>query len=43
MLLQIKWWNYSDEVIKSLEPFFAKEKLNLQDVVELKNFLENRK
>lgn len=41
MLLQIQWWNYNDEVIKKLEPIFAKEKLNLGDVKELKRYLEN--
>lgn len=41
MLLQLKWWNYNDEVIQQLEPFFAKEKITLDNVKDLKNFLEN--
>ena len=39
-LLELKWWNYDDKVIKSLEPIFSKEKLLMDDIEKLKMILK---
>lgn len=43
LLLQIKWWNCSDLIIKSLEPFFSKKKLGVQDLIEIEKLIGEKK
>lgn len=40
LLLAIKWWNYSDAVIQTLEPFFTLKTISVQDLIKMQKHLE---
>lgn len=39
-LLEVKWWNYDDSIIKSLSFIFEKKKIDLDAVNQLKSILK---
>ena len=42
ILLEMKWWNYPDSTIKSLDFAFSKENVEMEDLIKVKKYLETK-